>query len=94
MVITIAHRGASAIAPENTLASIHAAIALGVDYVETDVRLTQDGVPILLHDADLNRTGGMSHSLPVHQLSFKEIQKADAGTWFDQKFAGEKVPST
>lgn len=87
----ISHRGAAAIAPENTLAAMRVAIEQGVEFVETDVQLTADGVPILMHDPTIDRT--TSGSGPVAHRSFAEIRALDAGGWFAPEFAGEVVPT-
>lgn len=87
----ISHRGAAAIAPENTLAAMRVAIEQGVEFVETDVRLTADGVPILMHDPTLDRT--TSGRGPVVHRTFAEIRALDAGSWFSSDFAGEPVPT-
>jgi len=86
-----AHRGASALAPENTLASFQAAVDLGCDWVETDLRLTADGVPILLHDATVNRTTGGKGK--VGSMSLAQVLRLDAGSWFDRRFRGERIPT-
>jgi glycerophosphoryl diester phosphodiesterase len=86
----IGHRGAGACAPENTLASLRQAKALGCNWVEFDVRLTGDGRPVLLHDSRLERTtDGRGR---VGALSLAEVRRYDAGNWFDPSFAGERVP--
>jgi glycerophosphoryl diester phosphodiesterase len=86
----IAHRGASALAPENTLSALRLAHASGARWVEFDVKLTRDGMPILMHDDTLNRTtdgkGG------VADIKWADMQKLDAGGWFKPHFAGEPVP--
>jgi len=87
----IGHRGAAGYAPENTLAGFTVAAEQGVTCVEFDVRLTKDGVPVLLHDDDLVRT--TDGSGPVAAMTLKEIKKLDAGSWFDESFAGEEVPT-
>lgn len=87
----IGHRGAAAEAPENTLASIRQAAASGARWVEFDVKLTADGVPILMHDARLERT--TTGRGPVAATPFDAIQALDAGGWFGQRFAGERVPT-
>ncbi len=87
----IGHRGAAGIAPENTLRAISAALALKVDYIEIDVRLTRDGVPIVLHDASLKRTTGVKKNVSL--LTLSEIKALDAGKWFGSAFAGETVPT-
>jgi len=96
--LIIGHRGASAVAPENTMAAFREAIAVGADGIEFDVRLTRDGVPVVIHDSTLRRTGGLPHR--VADLSWAEISKVDVGSWFAQKkgfppgtFANETVPS-
>jgi glycerophosphoryl diester phosphodiesterase len=87
----VAHRGSSADRPENTLASIRRAIEAGATAVEIDVRLTKDGVPVLSHYSKLDRaTNGRGK---VHDKTLEEIQRLDAGSWFDARFAGERVPS-
>ncbi len=79
----VAHRGASAYEPENTLRSIRRAIEMGADAVEVDVRLTSDGVPVVMHDPTVDRTtNGRGY---VNLMSLKEIESLDAGL-------GEKVP--
>ena len=87
----IGHRGAAAYAPENTLAGLVLAAEQGVTWVEFDVRLTRDGVPVLMHDDDLGRT--TNGSGPVANTSLKEIKRLDAGSWFDERFVGEEVPT-
>lgn len=87
----IAHRGASKDAPENTLSAFALAIEQGADMIELDVRLSKDGQIVVFHDKVLQRTsdgeGRMDH------LTLAELQKLDAGGWFDSRFAGEKIPS-
>jgi len=89
--LIIGHRGASAVAPENTTAAFREAIAVGADGIEFDVRLTRDGVPVVIHDSTLRRTGGLRHR--VAELTSTEISKVDVGSWFGQTFANETVPS-
>jgi len=87
----IAHRGASAHAPENTLAAFRRAVELGASGIETDLRATREGKFVLLHDTRVNRTtNGRGR---IDQLSFDAVRKLDAGSWFDKEFAGERVPS-
>ena len=86
-----AHRGASALAPENTLAAFRAAEAAGADGVELDVQLSRDGVPMVLHDETLDRTSDGRGS--VSALSLEQIKRLDAGSWFSADFAGEKIPT-
>jgi glycerophosphoryl diester phosphodiesterase len=87
----IGHRGAAAIAPENTLASFQKAIAIGVDRIETDVHMTSDGQIILMHDRTLNRTTSGKGEVRNHTLA--EIRQLDAGSWFAPEYAGERVPT-
>ncbi len=89
--IRIAHRGASGIAPENTLAAFKKAIEIGVDAVELDLQGTADRQVVVIHDALLDRTTDQSGQ--IKDISLETIKKADAGTWFDPKFAGESVPT-
>jgi glycerophosphoryl diester phosphodiesterase len=84
-----AHRGDPESAPENTLAAFDAAVALGVDYVETDVQRTADGALVLLHDDDLDRT--TNGRGPVAMAAAAEVLALDAGSWFAPRFAGERV---
>ncbi len=87
----IGHRGACAYAPENTLASIRKAAALGARWVEFDVRLTRDGDLVLMHDDTLKRTtNGKGRVLDFDAAA---MAKLDAGAWFGAAFAGECVPT-
>jgi glycerophosphoryl diester phosphodiesterase len=87
----IGHRGAAAAAPENTLISLRTARRLGARWVEFDVKLTRDGVPVLLHDDRLDRaTSGRGR---VRDLTLDALQALDAGAWFGPGFAGERVPT-
>ncbi|WP_259126153.1 glycerophosphodiester phosphodiesterase [Leucobacter aridicollis] len=87
----ISHRGAAALAPENTLAAMRIAFDQGVDFVEADLHLTADGVPVLMHDPTVDRT--TTGTGPVANLTLAQIQGLDAGSWFDGAFAGERVPT-
>jgi glycerophosphoryl diester phosphodiesterase len=95
----IAHRGASALAPENTLAAFSLAIDEGADGIEFDVRLSKDGVPVVIHDATLLRTAGINE--PVASMTAEELSRIDAGSWFNatypdrarEEFAAERVAS-
>lgn len=87
----IGHRGAKALAPENTLVSIRAAADSGAAWVEIDAKLAGDGVPVLMHDATLDRT--TTASGPVAALSSVELGRVDAGSKFAPRFAGEPVPT-
>lgn len=87
----IGHRGAAAHAPENTLAGFACAVRLGVRWVELDVQLTADGVPVVFHDDLLDRTSD-GHGLLV-ETPLDELRHLDAGGWFAERFAGERIPT-
>ena len=87
----IGHRGAAQAAPENTLAGFRKAAALGVGWVEFDVRLSRDGQAIVLHDDTLERT--TTGRGEAAALDFAELRRLDAGAWFGPEFRGERVPS-
>jgi glycerophosphoryl diester phosphodiesterase len=89
--LIIAHRGASAEAPENTLASFRRAIECSVDFVEFDVRCTADGHFVAIHDDTVNRTTNGQGAVAAMTLS--ELKQLDAGSWFDSCFAGERIPT-
>ena len=86
----IAHRGASYIAPENTLASVRQAWKLNADTVEIDVNLTQDKRIVAIHDLTTKRT--TSANFVVNKTSSEELRKLDAGILKSKKFAGQKIP--
>jgi glycerophosphoryl diester phosphodiesterase len=85
------HRGGGATAPENTLPAITAALASGFDYVEIDVALTVDRQPVLMHDATVDRTTD-GHGL-LSTLTLAQVQALDAGSWFQQRYVGTRVPT-
>lgn len=87
----IAHRGFSAIAPENTLAAFELAIARGASSIEFDIQLSADSVPVIFHDATLDRITGVSGKVREQKLS--QLQSLDAGKWFGAEFLGEKIPT-
>jgi glycerophosphoryl diester phosphodiesterase len=95
----VAHRGASASAPENTLAAFRAAAAQGADLFELDVQLTKDGKPVIIHDTTLSRTTNVEKVFPskkpwrVRDLTLAQIRKLDAGSWFGSKYKGQRVPT-
>lgn len=97
--LTVAHRGASGYAPENTLAAVDKADELGFDWVENDVQRTKDGKLVVLHDTTLDRTTDVEQVFPdrapwkVSSFTAAEISKLDAGSWFDESFDGAKVPT-
>lgn len=87
----IAHRGASAYAPENTLAAFQLAAEMGARFIETDLRFTRDGRFVLLHDARVNRTtNGRGR---VAQMDLGTVRRLDAGSWFGAEFIGERIPT-
>jgi glycerophosphoryl diester phosphodiesterase len=87
----IAHRGFSAIAPENTLAAFELAIARGASSIEFDIQLSADSVPVIFHDATLDRITGVSGKVREQNLS--QLQSLDAGKWFGAEFLGQKIPT-
>ena len=104
----VAHRGASAYAPEHTAAAYRLAIEMGADFVEQDLAVTKDNVLICLHDASLERTTNVEEVFPdrgvtvsldgstrkhwvANDFTLAEIKQLDAGSWFDKKFANEKI---
>ena len=94
--LILGHRGASAVAPENTLAAFSQAIQDGADGIEFDVRLSSDGVAVVIHDDTLNRTGLVSGA--VSALTAAQLQQIDVGSWFTkrtsgQTFAKETIPT-
>jgi len=89
--LCIAHRGASALAPENTLASFMKAVTLGADIIEFDVQLSRDGIPVVFHDKGLERTTDSWGDLLTSDLD--NLKKVDAGKWFAPSFKGEKIPT-
>jgi len=89
-VLVEAHRGASFIAPENTNASIDAAVG-SADLTEFDVRVTADGELVLMHDSTVDRTTNGTGA--VDSLTLAQIKTLDAGSWFSPAFAGEQVPT-
>ncbi|MFC9651575.1 MULTISPECIES: glycerophosphodiester phosphodiesterase [unclassified Streptomyces] len=97
--VVIAHRGASAYAPENTLAAVEAADDLGIDWVENDVQRTKDGRLVVIHDDNLRRTTDVEEVFPdrapwkVKDFTAAEIARLDAGSWFGERWTGERVPT-
>lgn len=88
-ILNIAHRGASAYAPENTAAAFDLAIAMGADMIETDVQLTRDGAMVLVHDPIVDRISD-GHG-PIGDYTLVEARALDLGSWFDSRFAGAGV---
>jgi glycerophosphoryl diester phosphodiesterase len=89
--IIIGHRGACALAPENTVASFKLAVEHKADFVELDAKLSLDGVVVVIHDQTVDRTTNGTGR--VNQLPYDELRKLDAGSKFDKKYAGEKIPT-
>ncbi len=87
----IGHRGAKAYAPENTLESIRTAASLGVAWVELDVKLTKDSVPIIFHDEELDRTTNGTGL--VAQTKYEDLRDLDAGSWFGDSFVAARIPT-
>lgn len=88
--VIFAHRGATAYAPENTLAAFELAIAQGADAIELDVKLSADGHAVVIHDDTVDRTTGGTGR--VKNLPLSELRSLDAGSLFSEKFSGEKIP--
>ncbi|MFI1536981.1 glycerophosphodiester phosphodiesterase [Streptomyces anandii] len=97
--LVVAHRGASAYAPENTLPAIDKAAALGFSWVENDVQRTKDGELVVLHDDSLARTTNVEQVFPrrapwkVKDFTAAEVARLDAGSWFGPAYAGTRVPT-
>ncbi|MCA1567126.1 MAG: glycerophosphodiester phosphodiesterase [Acidobacteria bacterium] len=81
--LIIGHRGASAVAPENTLTAFERALDDGADGIEFDVRLARDGVPVVIHDATLRRTAGIDAQIAA--LSSSDLSSIDVGSWFNRR---------
>lgn len=81
--------GLSSAAPENTADAFEAAIAMGVDCIELDVQQTKDGVPVVIHDANLKRTAGVNRT--VREMTYDQLQELDVGSWFSPRYAGAKI---
>jgi glycerophosphoryl diester phosphodiesterase len=90
-VLTIAHRGASQVAPENTIPAITKALEAGAEMLALEIQKTSDNVPLVIADVSLDRTTNGSGR--VARMSSKEIQALDAGSWFNADFKGTKVPT-
>lgn len=90
-VQVIAHRGYSSCFPENTMAAFEGACELGVDYIELDVQLSKDGIPVLFHDTDMKRLTGQKGL--ISDYTYEELQAFDVGSWFSADFAGEQIPT-
>lgn len=98
-VYTIAHRGASGYAPENTMPAFELASEMKADYIELDIHLTKDQIPVVIHDESVNRTtNGKGY---VKNMTLAEMKRLDAGSWFNEaypmfardKYAGTSIPT-
>lgn len=87
----IGHRGAKGYAPENTIPSIRTAADLGAKWVELDVKLTRDNVPVIFHDEELERCTGMTGLMA--ETNYADIRGLDAGSWYGESFAGTRIPT-
>jgi glycerophosphoryl diester phosphodiesterase len=89
--LIIGHRGSSAYAPENTITSFLRAIKDRSDAIELDIRILPDNYLIVIHDKSINRTTNGRGN--VSKLTLDDIKRYDAGSWFDARYAGEKIPT-
>ena len=89
--LIVAHRGASGSAPENTLAAFSLAIEQGAQVIELDVHMTAESHPVIIHDPTVDRTTDSTGL--VREKSLAELRRLDAGSWFDRRFAGERIPT-
>ncbi|MEH7137072.1 glycerophosphodiester phosphodiesterase [Priestia megaterium] len=90
-VDNVAHRGASAYAPENTIAAFDKAVEMKADYIEIDVQRSKDDKLVVIHDTTVDRTTDGSGK--VGNLTFKELRNLDAGSWKGEQFAGAQIPT-
>lgn len=86
----IGHRGAAGLAPENTFASFDLALQLGVNAIEIDIRRTKDGKLVIFHDDHIERTTNGTGVL--QEMKWPQLRNLDAGSWFDPKYSGERIP--
>ena len=87
----IAHRAGGALAPENTVAAVKNAVAIGADWAEIDVQLTSDNKIVVAHDTDLRRLGGLNQT--IGESTLEKVQSVDVGIRFNETFKGEKIPT-
>ncbi|KOR24315.1 glycerophosphodiester phosphodiesterase [Clostridium sp. FAM 1755] len=87
----LAHRGASAYAPENTMVAFKKAIDMNADGIELDVHLSKDGHIVIIHDEKVDRTTNGKGE--VKDFTLDELKKLDAGFWFSDKYEGERIPT-
>ncbi|HNQ90609.1 MAG TPA: glycerophosphodiester phosphodiesterase family protein [Verrucomicrobiota bacterium] len=95
--LVIGHRGYPALAPENTLPSFEFALAAGADLVELDYYHASDGIPVVIHDADLDRTTDaktrwQAQKIRTESRSSTDLQTLDAGSWYNRRYAGTRIP--
>ncbi len=90
-LVVTAHRGASGLAPENTMAAMVKAMEIGADYAELDVQEIADGSLILFHDNTLDRTSNVTGN--IWETTLANLRGVDAGSWFDEQFSGEPIPT-
>ncbi|WP_210364032.1 glycerophosphodiester phosphodiesterase [Bacillus sp. REN3] len=88
---TVAHRGASGYAPENTIAAFDKGLEMKADYIEIDVQRSKDGELVVIHDTTVDRTTDGTGK--VRDLTFEELRSLDAGSFKGEEFAGEKIPT-
>ncbi len=87
----IAHRGNSSQFPENTYLAFREALQIGVDYLECDVQLSKDAVPVVIHDGTFHRITKDRSPHSVNELDLEQIKAIDAGSWFDPRFADQRI---
>jgi len=86
-----AHRGVSSLAPENTLSAFKKAAEMGCEWIELDVQLSVDNIPVVFHDQTVQRcTNGIGL---VSEMKLSELKSLDAGSWFSETFRGEQIPT-
>ncbi|WP_026971177.1 glycerophosphodiester phosphodiesterase family protein [Aliagarivorans marinus] len=90
-MIIAGHRGVKSVCPENTLVGIAKVVELGLQWVEIDVQLSADGVPVIVHDRTVNRCSNGRGK--VGELTLEQLRELDAGSWFDAAFANERIPT-
>jgi glycerophosphoryl diester phosphodiesterase len=90
-VLNLAHRGASHDAPQNTLAAFRLALEMGADGVELDVQASKDGEAVVIHDFTVDATTDGQGA--VKDKTLAELKELDAGSWFDDRFAGQRIPT-
>ncbi len=90
-ILVIAHRGASTYAPENTFPAFDLALEMGARHLEFDVQMSSDGHLVIIHDDNLDRTTNGKGAVTAHTLA--QLQALDAGSWFNPKFSGARIPT-